>query len=109
MTPTFNLIQFDLDNVPKLERKADPPKKKERKPVEGAQAAVVDMSQGAPPVPTQNKEKKEMVENPGKKKSSGGGKAVPVDEGEPRPSMIDLRVGHIVDGKCSPKKSASFA
>lgn len=57
------------------------------------------VTQEVPPVPVQNKEKKtDVVENSGKKKSAGGGKAVPVDEGEPRPSMIDLRVGHIVDG-----------
>ena len=50
------------------------------------------------------KEKKEKKEGAaeageGKKKAAGGGKAAPAeDAGEPVPSMIDLRVGHIVDG-----------
>jgi len=95
LTPAFNFIQFGFDNAPKLERKADPPKK-DKKPVRGGQAAVVETTTAL--VPAQNKEtKNEMVDDPGKKKSAGGGKAVPVDEGHPRPSMIDLRVGHIVD------------
>ena len=53
------------------------------------------------------KEKKEKKEGAaeageGKKKVAGGGKAAPAeDAGEPVPSMIDLRVGHIVDGMCS--------
>lgn len=42
--------------------------------------------------------KKDAGEGAGKKKTAGGGNAAPVDEGEPVPSMIDLRVGHIIDG-----------
>ncbi|KAF8237188.1 nucleic acid-binding protein [Tricholoma matsutake] len=104
LTPAFNLIPFDLDNAPKLERKADAPKKKEKKPAVGKQAATVE---GVPaeevvPSPAQKKEKKkekknDVVDESSKKKAAGGGKAVPVDDGDPRPSMIDLRVGHIVD------------
>ena len=53
------------------------------------------------------KEKKEKKEGAaeageGKKKAAGGGKAAPAeDAGEPVPSMIDLRVGHIVDSMCT--------
>lgn len=108
LKPAFNLISFDFDNAPKPERKADPPKKKEKTPGGGGEkaATVPETPQGASPSPAQKKEKKKEkkndgVEESGKKKAPGGGKAVLMDDGEPRPSMIELRVGHIVDGKCS--------
>ncbi|KAH8114522.1 hypothetical protein DFH11DRAFT_1767401 [Phellopilus nigrolimitatus] len=114
LTPAFSLVSFDLDNVPKVERKADPPKKKEKAP----KAAPAATAEKAPKeaksdaVPTgksegpAKKEKKEKKE--AKEKGAGGGevaakkaggKSAPVVEesGEPVPSMIDLRVGHIVD------------
>jgi len=50
---------------------------------------------------TQKKEKKEKKppadEAGGKKKGTAPAKAAAADDGEPIPSMIDLRVGHIVD------------
>lgn len=51
------------------------------------------------------KDKKEKKKNAAASEEGGkknkGGKAAPAaeDAGEPVPSMIDLRVGHIVDGK----------
>lgn len=46
------------------------------------------------------KEKKPATDEAGKKKAGGGGKNAPAeDAGEPVPSMIDLRVGHIVDSQ----------
>ena len=42
LAPAFSPIVFDLDNMPKTERKADPPKKKEKaKTAPQAAAAVV--------------------------------------------------------------------
>jgi aminoacyl tRNA synthase complex-interacting multifunctional protein 1 len=98
--------------MPKLERKADPPKKKEKAPkavVEGESAAATTSSkkaveaQGGAAQKKEKKEKKEKAQPvegaPGKKAGGGGGKggAAAEDAGEPVPSMIDLRVGHIVD------------
>ena len=104
LTPAFNLIAFDLENAPKVEQKADPPKKKEKKAVEAEKAVAVEKApQEDTPAPaaSQKKEKKkekknDVVEESGKKKAA---KAVPADDGDPKPSMIDLRVGHIVDGE----------
>ncbi|KAF8827661.1 hypothetical protein HHX47_DHR4000199 [Lentinula edodes] len=113
----YTLVSFDLVHTPKIDHTPEPPKKKEKKD----KAAPVDSA--SPPAPAaaatstveapidegkiQKKEKKEKKEKPavdaakeGKKESKkggGGGKAAPADEGEPVPSMIDLRVGHILD------------
>jgi aminoacyl tRNA synthase complex-interacting multifunctional protein 1 len=110
LKPAFSLVQFDLENAPTVERKAEPSKKKEKKervaaPVETAAstktkaAELVDGNTSK----KEKKEKKEAVvkgEESGKKKATGGPKpAITDDSGEPVPSMIDLRVGHIVDGR----------
>lgn len=130
LSPAFGPVVFDLENTPKLERKADPPKEK-KKPantgaaVEGKLAKVkkgdavldpvlasVDTGGAAPVAPEEKGQKKEKKESSaaaegGKKKAvsgGGGGKAAPAeDAGEPVPSMIDLRVGHIVEST-SPKR-----
>ena len=91
----YPLVPFDLNNAPALERTAEPPKKKEKaKQAEPAQAEDAK---------TQKKEKKEAApKGDAKKKVASGGAAkaaVADDSGEPVPSMIDLRVGHIVDSK----------
>ncbi|OSX59818.1 hypothetical protein POSPLADRAFT_1048287 [Postia placenta MAD-698-R-SB12] len=125
LAPAFSTVTFDLENAPTIERKADPPKKKEKAPAANAVAetssapaagkgkkgkdapAVVENSAEAskaeakaPKKEKKEKEKKtpEAAEGGKKKAASGGGKAAAVDEGagEPVPSMIDLRVGHIV-------------
>ncbi|KAI0732012.1 hypothetical protein C8Q72DRAFT_882776 [Fomitopsis betulina] len=129
LAPAFAPVSFDLENAPKVERKADPPKqKKEKAPKEAAPAdssaapaakgkkgkevasadkAPADAS--APEAKASKKEKKEKKPaesaDGGKKKdkaAAGGGKAAAEDAGEPVPSMIDLRVGHIVDIKRHP-------
>ncbi|KAJ3763692.1 hypothetical protein EV360DRAFT_33074 [Lentinula raphanica] len=115
---TFTIVNFYLVNTPKIERTAEPPKKKEKKdkaaPAESTSTVppeAVGTSAGDAPADggkAQKKEKKEKKEKPaanptneGKKegkKAAGGKAAAPaVDEGEPVPSMIDLRVGHILD------------
>ncbi|KAI0699115.1 hypothetical protein BC835DRAFT_1332404 [Cytidiella melzeri] len=123
LAPAFALVPFDLESAPKLERKADPPKEKKKKgdaaPAEqaasGSQPAPEKKAKNektvAPPPPAdaappaaqaegkaQKKEKKEK-KTTDEGSSKKGGKALPVaeDAGEPVPSMIDLRVGHIVD------------
>ncbi|KAK7689993.1 hypothetical protein QCA50_006635 [Cerrena zonata] len=120
LSPAFPLITFDLENTPKLERKADPPKKKEKKEKaptpdttaspaapkekkEKKEASAAEPSEGK----TQKKEKKEKAPaKEGAKKDAGGKKgaaaAEPEGSGEPVPSMIDLRVGKILDIKVHP-------
>lgn len=108
LEPAFSLVSFDLDNAPKSERKVEPPKKKEKKG--DAPVAANDSGKGkAAAAPTESKsDGKQPKEKKDKKKDAGaadgkkgGGKAAPVaeDAGEPVPSMVDLRVGHIVDSK----------
>lgn len=116
LSPAFSTVPFDFDSTPKIERKREPQKKKEKAPnaVEQAEtgkkiaiAAKPKESAGEPP--KEKKEKKEKKKDPaavvaedGSKKNKGGadgsGKAPAEDAAEPLPSMIDLRVGHIVDG-----------
>lgn len=114
------MIPFDLENAPKLERKADPPKEKKKAPKAEAAPAQAAASSSAAPAPekkskkadkapaqpaqegaegakTQKKEKKEKKPA---EESSKKGKPAAEDAGEPVPSMIDLRVGHIVDSEC---------
>lgn len=118
LTPAFSVIPFDLENAPKLERKADPPKKKAPK-VEAAPAQAVASSSAAPAPEKESKkvdkapaqpaqegaegaktQKKEKKEKKPAEESSKKGKPAAEDAGEPVPSMIDLRVGHIVDSRC---------
>lgn len=108
LTPAFSLLSFDLDHAPKSKRNVEPPKKKERKAdnvVE--QAAGKDNGKAtASTVEGKNettipKEKKEAKKDVDGKKATGSGKTATSaeDAGEPMPSMIDLRVGHIVESK----------
>lgn len=111
LSPAFSTVHFDFESAPKIERKQEPPKKKEKTPKTADQpetggktalAAKLKESTGEPPKEKEKKEKKKdaTVEDGGKKNKggAGGGKAPAEDTGEPVPSMIDLRVGHIIDG-----------
>ena len=106
----FKIIALDIDHAPKNERKVEAPKKK----VPKAPSAEVQPAPATPAVEpststtetaekSQKKEKKKGAAGEGssKDKKVGGKAAVkaPADDGEPVPSMIDLRVGHIVDSK----------
>jgi aminoacyl tRNA synthase complex-interacting multifunctional protein 1 len=106
----FKVIYFDLEGAPKLQRKAEAPKKKEKVskvPAAEATASVASTSKEpvlSSPAQAERPQKKEkntkMAPEPGSSKDVGGkkgGKAPQPDDGEPVPSMIDLRVGHIVD------------
>ncbi|EJC98109.1 uncharacterized protein FOMMEDRAFT_24110 [Fomitiporia mediterranea MF3/22] len=100
LAPAFAHVAFDLDNMPRLERKAEPPKKKEKAQKPVSDAAAAPAAEAAP----KKKEKKEPKEKGAAvdgaataKKQGGKSAATPEDVGEPVPSMIDLRVGHIVE------------
>ncbi|KAF5385638.1 hypothetical protein D9757_005447 [Collybiopsis confluens] len=109
---SFSVVNLDLTNAPKIERAADAPKKKEKKDATTPEPTSSTPATSALPAANegkgQKKEKKEKKEKPaiadtakenkkeGKKAASGKSTPAP-DEGEPVPSMIDLRVGHILD------------
>ncbi|KAB5590690.1 tRNA-binding domain containing protein [Ceratobasidium theobromae] len=113
-----DLINFNLDAAPKPERKA--PSAKEKKPkAEGAAAAKgggvpapvnppaatapaeASFAEVAAPGGTKKKEKgtkgEAKKEKSGGEANKGGGTPVAADSGEPVPSMIDLRVGKIIE------------
>ncbi|KAI0822254.1 hypothetical protein BC628DRAFT_1327813 [Trametes gibbosa] len=127
LEPAFSLVQFELDSAPHQERKAEPPKKKEK-----AKATPAAAEGNAPtPQPTAEKgdkattkadkktkkpdegdkavgqppkgekegkaQKKEKKAKEPKANEGGDKKKATEEAGEPAPFMIDLRVGHIVD------------
>ncbi|KAH6912845.1 hypothetical protein BKA70DRAFT_1370308 [Coprinopsis sp. MPI-PUGE-AT-0042] len=113
---TFPEIPIDFANAPPVERKAEAPKKKEKAPKADAAAAAPEApaaatsgakGKGKEQAPaaeqTQKKEKKEKVKKEGqeeggsKKQKQKAPAPAAADDGPPVPSMIDLRVGHIVD------------
>ncbi|PVF97182.1 nucleic acid-binding protein [Serendipita vermifera] len=128
------IVNFDIDNAPKQERKAEAPvKKKKDKKEETAdapqdQSASTSKKQKAAAVPQQettaadesatpsgSKKKEKAKKEPaatnaaaGTSKKGEAGKPAASsagggdDSGDPIPSMIDLRVGHIVDIKVHP-------
>jgi aminoacyl tRNA synthase complex-interacting multifunctional protein 1 len=115
--PPFALVSFDIESAPKPRRTVEPPKKKEKAPKVANEAATtpktkVTALEAAPAASdavgkkSEKKDRKEpkekknngpVVESGGKKASgkSGGTANEPT---APVPSMIDLRVGHIIDG-----------
>jgi aminoacyl tRNA synthase complex-interacting multifunctional protein 1 len=109
---SFEAVSFDLENPPKAERKTETSKKRDGKPkapvveVEAVSAkAVSEGSESSRKIDKRQKEKKfppaEAASSSSKvagSSSKKGGKLPAEDDGEPLPSMIDLRVGHIVDG-----------
>ncbi|KAI0670815.1 hypothetical protein C8Q78DRAFT_1032135 [Trametes maxima] len=131
LAPAFSVVQFDLENAPHQERKAEPPKEKKKakaapaaeaeapapkidkgdkasakadkkaKKTADSEKAIEQSAKGEKEGKAQKKEKKakepKAVEGGDKKKG-----AAPEEAGEPAPSMVDLRVGHIVDIKKHP-------
>ncbi|KAJ7095881.1 hypothetical protein B0H15DRAFT_774511 [Mycena belliarum] len=110
LSPAFAPVAFNFKDAPRPERKVEAPKKKDKK----TDTATAGTSKAAAPSPAeeasapaegkaQKKEKKEKKKDgaadevSGKKKGGAPAKAAAADDGEPVPSMIDLRVGHIVD------------
>ncbi|KAG1818433.1 uncharacterized protein BJ212DRAFT_1345513 [Suillus subaureus] len=119
--PSFSSVSFDLASAPPIERKVDAPKKKEKaaavaEQVEPTAVAPVSKENKSPEdKPKEKKEKKKdaaAADNGGKKKEKAstpaGGKTVAEDAGEPVPSMIDMRIGHIVDVKKHPEADSLY-
>ncbi|KAI0061685.1 nucleic acid-binding protein [Artomyces pyxidatus] len=123
LAPAFSVVPFDFTGAPPAVRKVPEPKKKEKaaKPAEAEASPPVSSSkakadssvQSAPvadgegkAVKKEKKEKKAAAEGGEGKKAAGGGKApapAPAeDAAEPIPSMVDLRVGRIIDIKKHP-------
>ncbi|KAJ7670219.1 hypothetical protein B0H17DRAFT_948896 [Mycena rosella] len=112
LAPAFAPVAFDFKDAPRVERKVEAPKKKDKKVPDAAEAgtskAAAPLAEAAASAPAegkaQKKEKKEkkkdgaVADEAGSKKKGGApAKAAAADDGEPVPSMIELRVGHIVD------------
>lgn len=117
---SISVVNLGIENAPPVERKAEPPKKKEKEKAPQALTSTEDAAaapaatEGKPEgakdkAPKEKKEKKKKegaasAEQGGKKKDEAGGKSggAAEDASEPVPSMVDLRVGHIVDIKKHP-------
>ena len=117
LSPSFSSVSFDLASAPPIERKSDAPKKKEKagavvEPVESTPGVTPKKEDAPGDKPKEKKEKKKdaaPADNGGKKKEKvsapAASKPVAEDAGEPVPSMIDMRVGHIIDGESVPDPS----
>ncbi|KAH9179239.1 nucleic acid-binding protein [Lactarius sanguifluus] len=125
LSPAFDLVRLDFSTAPPIARKALEAKKKEKpsKPAEkdlaptstpaAIESGVVKKAGGPEGKPPKTKEKKQgaAVEKDGKKTAADNGKATPAvaeDAGPPIPSMIDLRVGHIIDVKKHPDADSLY-
>ncbi|KAJ8581996.1 nucleic acid-binding protein [Rhizopogon salebrosus TDB-379] len=115
----FSSVSFDLASAPPIERKAEAPKKKEKttaaaEPAEPTAAATIKKENALEDKPKEKKERKKdaAADNGGKKKEKASApaasKPVAEDAGEPVPSMIDMRVGHIVDVKKHPEADSLY-
>lgn len=104
---SYKIISFDLQHAPKSERNPDSGKKRDKalKTTAAKQDGVVaeTSSSADKQSPKEKGKKKEKAEQATAASNAVAtkkqGKAPAEDDGEPVPSMIDLRVGHIVDGK----------
>ncbi|PIL22560.1 hypothetical protein GSI_15249 [Ganoderma sinense ZZ0214-1] len=118
LAPAFSVVSFNFENAPPQERKADPPKEKKSKSStpapDGDKAAVkadkvsakadkaaMSGEEGKKAAESGEKEgkaqKKEKKAKEPKEPKAAEKKPAAEDAGPPLPSMIDLRVGHIVD------------
>ncbi|KAK7469213.1 G4 quadruplex nucleic acid binding protein [Stygiomarasmius scandens] len=124
-TSSFPVITFNFADAPKIEHPTEAPKKKEKAPKDAdapsTSGKAANKPQDGDASKKEKKEKKEKTKEKeatgaeaGKKESGkkdgkkGGNKPVPEDEGEPVPSMIDLRVGHIVDVQKHPDADSLY-
>ena len=107
VAPAFDLVPLDFSTAPPVERKALETKKKEKPPKSTensasstpAAASKAERSEVKAP---KKKEKQDAASGKDeKKKAADSPKATSAaeDSGSPIPSMIDLRVGHIVEGR----------
>jgi aminoacyl tRNA synthase complex-interacting multifunctional protein 1 len=114
LAPAFDLVPLDFSNAPPVERKALETKKKEKPtkstennassaPTQTAAESVSEnKAESAGVKPSKKKEKQgATAEKDGKKKAANSASTTSTaaeDAGSPIPSMIDLRVGHIIEG-----------
>ena len=106
LAPACNFVPLDFSAAPRIERKALDTKKKEKPPKftenNASPAPAASKAEGSETKPLKKKEKQGVVAGKDeKKKAAEKPKATPAateDAGSPIPSMIDLRVGHIVEG-----------
>jgi aminoacyl tRNA synthase complex-interacting multifunctional protein 1 len=105
---SYSVISFDLQDAPRLERNPEAGKKKDKsvKTTAAQHAETVAetyIRTSADKQPQKEKgKKKEKVDaatSSNAVATKKQGTAPTDDNGEPVPSMIDLRVGHIVDSK----------
>ena len=106
VAPAFDVVPLDFSTAPPIERKALETKKKEKLPQPTESSAsltpAANKAERSEAKPAKKKEKKDAVAGKDeKKKAADGPKATSAaneDAGSPIPSMIDLRVGHIIEG-----------
>lgn len=103
LAPAFDFVPLDFSTAPRIERKALDTKKKEKPPKSTENSASpAAAANKAETKPVKKKEKPDSVAGKEeKKKAAEKPKTTPAateDPGSPIPSMIDLRVGHIVEG-----------
>ncbi|ESK95013.1 hypothetical protein Moror_14018 [Moniliophthora roreri MCA 2997] len=107
------VVSFNFEDAPKIERASELTKKKEKAPKAAPEesATPAEAPKEKEDKQQEKKDKKEKKEKAAAPQDAGkkgaekkGGKAPTpaADDGEPAPSMIDLRVGHIVDVKKHP-------
>ncbi|EEB92246.1 hypothetical protein MPER_09274 [Moniliophthora perniciosa FA553] len=110
------VVSFNFEDAPKIERASELTKKKEKTPKAAPEEPITSAETSKEKEDKQQekkdkkdkKEKKEKAAAPqdggkkGAEKKGGKAPAPAPDDGEPVPSMIDLRVGHIVDVKKHP-------
>jgi aminoacyl tRNA synthase complex-interacting multifunctional protein 1 len=106
LAPAFDLLPLDFSTAPRIERKALDTKKKE-KPLKSTEnsalpAPAANKTESSETKPVKKKEKQDAAsgkdENKKAAEKSKATSAATEDAGSPIPSMIDLRVGHIVEG-----------
>jgi aminoacyl tRNA synthase complex-interacting multifunctional protein 1 len=106
LAPAFDVVPLDFSTAPRIERKALDTKKKEKPPKSTENSAslapATNRAESSETKPVKKKEKQGAVAGKDeKKKAAERPKANPAateDAGSLIPSLIDLRVGHIVEG-----------
>ncbi|GJJ15582.1 hypothetical protein Clacol_009860 [Clathrus columnatus] len=114
----FSFVEIDLENAPKQHRASEAPKKKGDKVTKAPTSANTPVTHEKKEAVPKDKEKEEKTDRQKKEskekkvgstatrgnketagKGGGGNGVIAAENAAPVPSMIDLRVGHIVDGE----------
>jgi len=103
LAPDFSLVTFDLDNSPKIERTTeststkDKTAKKKLSEKEPEQPAIAPLKEATHETKEKKKKEKKPAAAANEAPTKTQAKAAADDSGPPVPSMIDLRVGKIVE------------